>query len=105
MAPRIRNREIADDLRRRLQAGEWVPGDTIPRAEDLAEEYQAARGTVAEAIKILEIEGLLQSVQRRGTVVLEPRPRRRVPRGTHVHRRRPEGGYSFAATTPNEPTW
>ncbi|HEY9367586.1 GntR family transcriptional regulator [Streptomyces sp.] len=100
-----RYREIANDLRRRISGGEWQPGDTIPRMADLAAYYQSARGSVASAVRELETEGLLKSTPRRGTVVLEPRIRRRITRGTRVHRRRLEGGYSFAATKADEPTW
>lgn len=106
MSPRERYREIADDLRRRIQGGEWLPGDTLPTMADLAVEYGVARGTVTRGIELLEEEGLVKSTQRSGTRVLPGRQRRRLPRGTNVHRRRPkEGGYSFAATLPGEPSW
>lgn len=72
--------------------------------EDLAAHYQVARGSVAQAIRQLETEGLVLSTPRRGTVVLEHRVRRRVPRSNKVHRRRARG-YSFGATRPDEPAW
>ena len=101
-----RKAEIANDLRRRLREREWEPGQVLPRMEDLAREYGAARGTVAEAVKALEQEGLLKSIPRKGTEVLPPRERRRLPRTQWVSRRRPrEGGYSFGATQPGDPDW
>lgn len=101
-----RQREIADDLRRRIHAGEWAAGQTIPRMIDLVAEYNASRSTITAVIRELEGEGLLISIKRKGTVIMEARPRRRIVRGVSVHRRRLlEGGYSFAATQPGEPTW
>lgn len=106
MSPRDRYSEIADDLRRRIRLGQWLPGEKLPRMVDLSVDYSAARGSVAQAIRQLEEEGLVKSTPRRGTIVLPGRERRRLPRGTHVHRRRlKEGGYSFAATLPGEPSW
>lgn len=101
MAPRERYREIADDLRRRIHAGEWPISSTIPGMVDLSGEYRAARGSVARAVRELEAEGLLLSTPRRGTIVLERRPRRRVSRVPRVYRRR-LNGYSFGATRPGE---
>jgi len=106
MSPRDRYSDIADDLRERIRRGEWPPGGKLPGMVDLAAEYRAARGSVSRAIRDLEEEGIVKSTPRRGTIVLPGRARRRLPRGTHVHRRRPaEGGYSFAATQPGEPSW
>lgn len=103
MAPREKYREIADDLRRRIREGEWPPGETIPKMTRLSSEYQAARGSIARAVRELEAEGLLLSTQRRGTVVLAQRPRRRVSRVPRVYKRRlREGGYSFGATVAGE---
>lgn len=106
MSPRDRYSEIADDLRKRIRLGQWLPGEKLPRMVDLSTDYAAARGSIAQAIRQLEEEGLVKSTPRRGTIVLPGRERRRLPRGTNVHRRRlKEGGYSFAATLPGEPSW
>jgi GntR family transcriptional regulator len=106
MSPRDRYNDIADDLRERIKRGDWPPGEKLPRMVDLSTEYDAARGSIARAIRELEEEGIVKSTPHRGTIVLPGRARRRLPRGTHVHRRRPrEGGYSFAATQPGEPSW
>ncbi len=63
---------VADDLLRRIVAGELVPGSTLPREDALAEEYGVNRGVVREAIKQLEVHRLVRPVRRRGTEVLDP---------------------------------
>lgn len=103
--PEARWDDIADDLRRRiLDDQEWQPGEKIPRMEDLAAHYRAARGSVAQAVRELEAEGLLRSQKRWGTVVQQRPPRRRIARDNKVHKRRTRG-YSFGATRPDEPRW
>ncbi|MBC6458044.1 GntR family transcriptional regulator [Actinomadura sp. HBU206391] len=105
-----RYREIADDLRRRINEGEWQPGDNLPRMTDLAAEFNVSRNAVARAVAELENDGLVWAVPRRGTIV-RPAKRRRIVRGNVVKRntrhRRPDGsenagGYSFPAAEGNE---
>lgn len=98
--------EIAADLRGRILAGEWQPGDRLPGYKDLTLTYSAGRGVIQMALEMLEAEGLIVVVKKSGIRVRQRPERRRVPRGTRVHRRRPvEGGYSFAATNPDDPPW
>lgn len=61
--------EIAAVLRAAISAGEYAPGDTIPREVDLAERFAVNRSTVRRAIALLRAEGLVVPVKRRGTVV------------------------------------
>lgn len=81
-----RYQEIADDLRTQIAGGEWPPDSTLPRQADLAARYQVDRRVISDAIAVLEAEGLVRAVRRRGTVVLPPVPRRRIQRGTQVTR-------------------
>ncbi|MFD8571031.1 GntR family transcriptional regulator [Streptomyces sp. NPDC059639] len=53
--------EIADDLRRRIKAGELRAGDRLPTQAVLAEEFGVERGTVRQALQLLEADGLLSS--------------------------------------------
>lgn len=64
-------RQIADDLARRIAAGEYRRGQRLPTYEQLAEEYGSARGTVARAIETLKAEGIVVGVQGSGTFVAE----------------------------------
>lgn len=84
MSPRYR--DIADDLRRRIDAGEWQPGDKLPIFTELAAEYHASRSVISEALSILESEGLITVVKRAGITVRERAGRRRIRRGTQVTR-------------------
>src|SRR5262249_38059246 len=76
--PAGRYLEMASDLRVRILGGEWKPGSNLPRMQDLADEFGANRDTVARAVAILEAEGLVWAVPRRGTIVRHgmSRPRR-----------------------------
>jgi GntR family transcriptional regulator len=59
----IRYREIADELRRRVQSGEYVAGRLLPSEAELSSRYKASRVTVRRALEALRAEGLLGSRQ------------------------------------------
>ncbi|MFP7696346.1 GntR family transcriptional regulator [Trueperella sp. LYQ143] len=48
---------VADDIRSRIRAGEWEPGDPLPSEFGLAAEYAVARGTIRTAIQELATQG------------------------------------------------
>lgn len=58
---------VTADLRRRLEAGEWEPGEALPTVSELAGEYGVSRATVSKSIKVLTAEGLLVTRERWGT--------------------------------------
>jgi DNA-binding GntR family transcriptional regulator len=64
-------REIADDLTRRIAAGEFRRGQRLPTYNQLAEEYGSARRTVARAVDILKASGVVVGVQGSGIYVAE----------------------------------
>jgi DNA-binding GntR family transcriptional regulator len=71
MARTPRYVEIADDLRRRLGAGEWSVGSTIPGISALQAEYEVAGlQTIRQAQSVLQEEGLLEPRQGSGTFVI-----------------------------------
>jgi len=55
---------IADDMRERVNAGEFGRGHVLPSEADLASSYSASRLTVRRALGILRAEGLIDA--RRG---------------------------------------
>lgn len=72
-----RYREVADDLRRRLSAGQFPIGATLPSISALQTEYEV-RGlnTIRQALAVLQEEALVESKQGKGTFViaLPPKP-------------------------------
>jgi GntR family transcriptional regulator len=96
-------RRIAAEIRAKIQDGSYPPGSTLPQLKAYASELGIHHETVRAAYKELEREGLVRTIQRRGSIVLEPPVRRRITRGVTVTRD-PARGYVFpAAARPDEP--
>ncbi|RPE26606.1 GntR family transcriptional regulator [Kitasatospora cineracea] len=94
--PVSRYREIADDLRRRIDSGEFPVGTKLPTYAELRREYNVGGPTIEEAVNVLRAEGLVRSARRLGTVVLDREDQvHRLDRGNAV--RRNEYGYIFNA--------
>lgn len=66
------HRQIADWLRGRIEAGEFPPGRPLPAESALVQELGVARTTVRRAVAVLRDEGIVYTVQARGTYVREP---------------------------------
>lgn len=70
--------QLADDLRAKISAGEYAPGDRLPSNAELSERYHVARETIRQAIDILRGEKLVVAQSTRGVFVLrelgEPEP-------------------------------
>lgn len=56
--------DIADTLRDRIRTGDLKPGDRLPTQAVLAEEFGVERGTVRQALKTLQGDGLLANVSK-----------------------------------------
>ncbi len=54
---------VAAELRRRIATGQLRPGDRLPPEDGLMQEFELARTTLREALRVLESEGLI-TVQR-----------------------------------------
>lgn len=63
---------VADDLLERIAGREIPIGSILPREAELADRYGVARSVIREAIKLLEVHGLVRPTRRLGTVVLDP---------------------------------
>ena len=59
----LRYRTIADDLRRRVEAGEFAAGRLLPSESALSASYAASRITVRKALDLLRDEGLVDARQ------------------------------------------
>jgi DNA-binding GntR family transcriptional regulator len=65
-------RQIADDLRARIERGEWPVGTQMPALPELAAQYQAAQGTIDKALEVLRQMGLAETIHGTGTFVRKP---------------------------------
>jgi len=64
-------RQIAEDLRRQIEAGELPPGAQLRTELELREKYEASRNTVRDAIKWLITRGLVETRPGQGTFVVQ----------------------------------
>jgi GntR family transcriptional regulator len=64
-------RQIAEDLRRQIEAGELPPGAQLRTELELREKYNASRNTIRDAIKWLITRGLVETRPGQGTFVVE----------------------------------
>jgi DNA-binding FadR family transcriptional regulator len=53
-------RQIADQLRAAIQAGEWQVGERLPAERDLAKQLGVSRPSVREALIALEVEAFVE---------------------------------------------
>lgn len=63
-APEPIYRQLMEQLRRRVAAGQWVAGQELPSVRELALELAVHPMTISKAYGLLELEGLLE--RRRG---------------------------------------
>src|ERR1039458_3348915 len=61
-------RQLAADLREDIRTGRYPPGTPLPTYLEMAAERGVSKTTVSTALEILEAEGLVRPVRKRGTV-------------------------------------
>ncbi|TDC18416.1 GntR family transcriptional regulator [Streptomyces sp. 8K308] len=83
-------RDLAEELRQRINAGEFPAGSTLPRIVDLIDQYGLARQTVRDAIGELVDEGLVATLGKGGTQVRH-RTAVRIPLARYTRVLRPGG--------------
>ena len=64
-------RQIAEDLRSRIESGDLQPGQQLRTELELREHYNASRNTVRDAIKWLTNLGLVETRPGQGTFVVQ----------------------------------
>lgn len=79
-SPVARYIQLATLFRNRIASGVWPVGGRIPNVDELAAEFNVARGTMREALGLLEQEGLLERMRAKGTFV------RSAPQDPHAHK-------------------
>jgi len=69
-------RKIAADLRARIAAGEYPPGERLPTYAELAQLYSSSVSTIQRAVMLLQAEGVIVGVQGAGLYAAESPPDR-----------------------------
>lgn len=71
MPPEYPTDRVERELRQRIAAGEWQPGERIPAVGTLASQHRTSRATVSRAVQRLVDDGLLVVLPNYGTFVRE----------------------------------
>ena len=67
--------QLADLMAEKIESGAYAPGQRLPSADDLSEEYDIAPNTARKGLQLLRERGLAEMSPGRGTYV------RRTPEG------------------------
>jgi DNA-binding FadR family transcriptional regulator len=67
--PRYRYEEIADDLRKRIEAGEFPPGSRLPTRRELTAHYDVTEPVIDRAMQILRVLGVTETLAGVGVFV------------------------------------
>ena len=87
---------LAEELRERIQSGEWRPGERMPSEPELARRRTVSRSSMRAAITMLEEDGYISRRHGSGTYVThQPAPAHDLGRNFGVS--------SFIASTGQEP--
>ena len=90
-------RQIADQLRAAIDAGELRPGERLPSEAELTRHYSVARMTARQAIQELRSEGRVVAEHGRGVFVRTPAPVRRLASDRFARKHREAGRAAFLA--------
>jgi len=72
--PSSRYAQVAAELQRRIEDGEYKPGDLLPSQHQLVAEFGLSRPTIVQALVMLRDAGLISTRQGQGSTVLAPLP-------------------------------
>jgi DNA-binding GntR family transcriptional regulator len=61
--------QVIDELRGRIESGEYPPGSLLPSEHQLSDEFQIARPTVVRALRVLRQDGWIETQQGKGSFV------------------------------------
>ena len=86
LAVMARYQEIADDLRKRIQSGEFPVGAKLPGISALQERYGVTKslGTIRAAQQLLVADGMLRTEQGVGAFVTATHPVRQVEQHLNI---------------------
>jgi GntR family transcriptional regulator len=63
--------QVADDIRLKIERKEWPAGHQLPTLDELVVEYGHSLSVVRKAVDLLKQQGLIVTIQGRGTFVRE----------------------------------
>ncbi len=65
--------QLMDLLKEQIHNKKWLPGEQIPGEQDLCEKYRISRTVVRQALRELELEGVITRRKGKGTFISEPK--------------------------------
>lgn len=71
--PAQRYEQVAEDLRRKIQSGEYPPGSRLPSRAHLMRHYGVSDTVIGKAMMLLRVEGLTETLAGVGVIVVEPK--------------------------------
>ncbi|GAB3372643.1 GntR family transcriptional regulator [Amycolatopsis echigonensis] len=90
-------RQVAADLREKITAGSYSPGDQLPSEREMVETYGVSRPTIRDAVDMLRAEGLVTSEHGRGVFVRPPASIQRIARSRLSREARTQNRGAFLA--------
>ncbi|MEE3651250.1 MULTISPECIES: transcriptional regulator ExuR [unclassified Brenneria] len=82
--PRRLYRQLAAELKQRIESGVYRVGEKLPAERYIAEEMNVSRTVVREAIIMLEVEGYVEVRKGSGIHVISNQQKHRLPPGEHA---------------------
>ena len=65
--------QLIEALKAKISRGEWKPGDKIPSEPELCVYYGVSRTVVRQALREIELDGLILRKKGKGTFIAEPK--------------------------------
>lgn len=62
---------VLDSIQNSIRDGEFKPGELLPSEREMAERYGVGKSSIREAIKMLQVLGVVESAQGKGTYLKE----------------------------------
>jgi GntR family transcriptional regulator len=88
-------RQVAADLREKISAGQYAPGERLPSERELVDTYGVSRPTIRDAVNVLRTEGIVTAEHGRGVFVRPPSSIQRLSRSrlSRAARERNQGAF------------
>ena len=64
-------KEVYNDIKNKIKEGILKPGEFLESEFELAKEYSYSKDTIRKALSILELEGYIQKIKGKNSLILE----------------------------------